>query len=212
MLEAISKLMYCCPTRQATTQYAKTFSVLSSGNSKQSVRELTLSSSAINPPVERPSPMVQWPTMRTPLQRLYEVGLKAADPQDAIQKTLTYRKEGIFLGNRRIAKEQVSVLSLGKAGARMAQTCEGILDTSIKQGLVVTKHDHALETVLVQVLTSCASDIRSLGLSSETFAMVTVMATVAVTVVTVVRIIARRHGVIWVRSITHSFFGRLMEQ
>ena len=50
------------------------------------------------------------------------------------------------------AFRRIVVLGAGKASARMAEACEGILGTRIDSGLVITKYGHARSLSRVQVL------------------------------------------------------------
>ena len=50
------------------------------------------------------------------------------------------------------AFKRIVVLGAGKASARMAEACEGILGTRIDSGLVITKYGHARSLSRVQVL------------------------------------------------------------
>jgi len=50
------------------------------------------------------------------------------------------------------AFKRILVLGAGKASARMAEACEGILGTRIDSGLIITKYGHACPLSRVQVL------------------------------------------------------------
>jgi len=50
------------------------------------------------------------------------------------------------------AFKRIIVLGAGKASARMAEACEGILGTRIDSGLIITKYGHACPLSRVQVL------------------------------------------------------------
>lgn len=69
-----------------------------------------------------------------PAQRIFEAGLRAADPREAIRRH--FRLTGDY--------DRIFVVGAGKAGAAMAQAIEQILGDRITGGLVNVKDGHTL--------------------------------------------------------------------
>lgn len=80
--------------------------------------------------------------MRKDLQDIFSAGLAAADPAEAVRRSLRVEGGPITAGGRSFDAESVSVVAAGKAAGAMARAAEEVLEERISGGLVVTKDDH----------------------------------------------------------------------
>ena len=80
--------------------------------------------------------------MRKDLQDIFSAGLAAADPAEAVRRSLRVEGGSITAGGRSFEAESVSVVAAGKAAGAMARAAEEVLEERISGGLVVTKDDH----------------------------------------------------------------------
>lgn len=94
-------------------------------------------------------------TVRPLLRKLIVAGLRAADPSDAVSRTVSRDGTRLLVGRRRYnltRYDRVLVVGAGKASGRMAQALERILGTRLQGGLVVVKTGHVVPTRRVQVV------------------------------------------------------------
>ena len=80
--------------------------------------------------------------MRKDLQDIFSAGLAAADPAEAVRRSLRVEGGSITVGGRSFEAESVYVVAAGKAAGAMARAAEEVLEERISGGLVVTKDDH----------------------------------------------------------------------
>lgn len=79
------------------------------------------------------------------LQRIFEAGLAAVAPDEALLRHVRLEGDMLRVGGREwsLANRRVLVLGAGKGAAPMAQSLEKLLGERITQGLVVVKYDHS---------------------------------------------------------------------
>jgi glycerate 2-kinase len=80
--------------------------------------------------------------MEEQLREILSAGLAAADPKDAVLRSVRLEESTIFGGEARFEAERVFVLAAGKAAGAMAQAAEELLGERLAGGLVVTKDEH----------------------------------------------------------------------
>ncbi|MDA8139339.1 MAG: glycerate kinase [Desulfobacteraceae bacterium] len=83
--------------------------------------------------------------MRTDAGAIFHAGLKAADPESAIQRLCHRNGNQLQLGEHRFdlsAIGRVLVVGAGKATAYMARAIEGLLGDSISDGVISVKYGH----------------------------------------------------------------------
>jgi hydroxypyruvate reductase len=86
------------------------------------------------------------------LREILAAGLAAADPADAVRRSLGVEGGSISVGERAFEAESVAVVAAGKAAGAMARAAVELLGDRVSGGIVVTKDDHdpgpeILETV-----------------------------------------------------------------
>jgi glycerate 2-kinase len=80
--------------------------------------------------------------VREDLKEIFEAGLAAADPAEAVRRSLHLEGGSLAAGGRSFRAENVSVVAAGKAAGAMARAAEELLGGMISGGLVVTKDGH----------------------------------------------------------------------
>jgi hydroxypyruvate reductase len=80
--------------------------------------------------------------MRNDLQEILSTGLAAADPAEAVCRSLRVDGSEISVGGRTFEAESVFVVAAGKAAGAMARAAEEVFGDRISGGLVITKDDH----------------------------------------------------------------------
>ena len=87
--------------------------------------------------------------MRTDLKKearhIFEAGLRAVDPIEAVKRFLTLEKDTLVLGEQKLDLkdfEGIWAIGAGKASAAMAQAVEEVLGDRISGGLIIVKYDH----------------------------------------------------------------------
>ncbi len=90
--------------------------------------------------------------MQDDLREILAAGLAAADPADAVRRSLRVDGGSISAGGRTFEAESVSVVAAGKAAGAMARAAVEVLGEKVSGGILVTKDDHdpgpeVLETV-----------------------------------------------------------------
>jgi glycerate 2-kinase len=73
------------------------------------------------------------------LREIFAASLAAADPKEAVLRSVRVEGDFVFAGDARFEAERVFVLSAGKAAGAMARAAEELLGDSIAGGLIVTK-------------------------------------------------------------------------
>lgn len=98
---------------------------------------------------------VAQPRARTLLMRLFEAGLQAVDPYEALSRCVRLRGNRLTIGSRHYSlqpQHRLVVVGAGKASARMAQALEQRLRSRIETGLVVVKYGHGAPTNQIRIL------------------------------------------------------------
>lgn len=88
-------------------------------------------------------------------RRIIMAGLRAADPAQAMARSVRLTGPYLWIGSRRYDLrrfDRVVAVGAGKASARMAQALERILGARLERGLVVVKYGHRVPTRRVTVL------------------------------------------------------------
>jgi glycerate 2-kinase len=86
---------------------------------------------------------------------IFLAGLRAADPLDAVKKSVRLRNNHLQIANRSYALSKIRnlfVTGCGKAAARMALAIEDLLGDRVADGLVVIKYGHDLPLQRIKVV------------------------------------------------------------
>jgi glycerate 2-kinase len=86
---------------------------------------------------------------------IFLAGLRAADPLDAVKKSVRLRNDHLQVANRSYALSKIRnlfVTGCGKAAARMALAIEDLLGDRVADGLVVIKYGHDLPLQRIKVV------------------------------------------------------------
>jgi glycerate 2-kinase len=75
------------------------------------------------------------------LREILSAGLAAADPREAVLRSVRVEDNAVLAGGERLEADRVFVLAAGKAAGAMARAAEELLGERLKGGLVVTKDD-----------------------------------------------------------------------
>lgn len=89
------------------------------------------------------------------LRKLIAAGLEAADPYQALLKSVSLNGRSLRVGRRTYDVshvDRVVAVGAGKASARMAQALEAVLGTRLEEGLVIVKTGHTLTSERITVL------------------------------------------------------------
>ena len=76
------------------------------------------------------------------LREILDAGLAAADPSDAVMRSLRLEGNTVFTEDASFEPERIFVVAAGKAAGAMAQAAGELFDGRIEAGLVVTKDGH----------------------------------------------------------------------
>jgi len=76
------------------------------------------------------------------LKEILSAGLTAADPKEAVLRSVQLEEDAVISGDERFEAERIFVLAAGKAAGPMAGAAEELFGDRIAGGLVVTKDDH----------------------------------------------------------------------
>ncbi len=82
------------------------------------------------------------PGMKEDLNEILAAGLAAADPRQALRRSLTLEGNTILAGGKHFEPPRVFVVAAGKAAGPMARAADGLLGERVAGSLVVTKDDH----------------------------------------------------------------------
>jgi glycerate 2-kinase len=85
--------------------------------------------------------------MRQDAEAIFQAGVKAVDPREAIQRHCRRQGDRLDIGDRAYdltAVERLLVVGAGKAAAAMAQAMEELLGNRIDDGLVCVKYGHTV--------------------------------------------------------------------
>src|SRR5215213_10397210 len=80
--------------------------------------------------------------MEADLKEMLSAGLAAADPREAVLRSVRLEGNTVVAGGRRFEADRVFVLAAGKAAGAMARAAEGLFGELIAGGLIVTKYGH----------------------------------------------------------------------
>ena len=80
--------------------------------------------------------------MENELREILNAGLAAADPGDAVLRSVSLEDEAVLAGGERFDASRVFVVAAGKAAGAMARAAEELFGGRIEAGLVVTKDGH----------------------------------------------------------------------
>ncbi len=80
-------------------------------------------------------------SMEQDLREILRTGLEAADPKEAVRRTLSVEGGRVKAGGEVFEPERVFVLSVGKAAVAMAGAAEELLGDGLAGGLVIAKDD-----------------------------------------------------------------------
>lgn len=98
---------------------------------------------------------VPQPRARTLLARLFQAGLQAVDPYEAVRRQVRIRRGRLTIGSQHYSIQQLNrivVVGAGKASGRMAQALERQLGARIETGLVVVKYGHGAPTKTIRII------------------------------------------------------------
>jgi len=76
------------------------------------------------------------------LREILFAGLTAADPKEAVLRSVRLEGASILAGDERFEADRVYVLAAGKAAGAMARAAEELLGERLAGGLLVTKYGH----------------------------------------------------------------------
>ena len=92
--------------------------------------------------------------MREHAMQIFEAGLQAVDPVDAIKRHTRKDKDRLFIGDRQFNLndyDRILVVGAGKAVASMAKAMEDLLGDRISDGVIVVKDAHGLPLNKIKV-------------------------------------------------------------
>lgn len=95
------------------------------------------------------------PGARALLARLFQTGLQAVDPYEAVCRQVSLRRRQLTIGSQHYTiqkQHRIVVVGAGKASARMAQALERRLGPRIDSGLVVVKYGHGASTKKIRIV------------------------------------------------------------
>jgi len=76
------------------------------------------------------------------LREILSAGLAAADPREAVLRSVRVEGNTVLVGDERFEAERVFVLAAGKAAGAMARAAEELFNERLQGGLIVTRHGH----------------------------------------------------------------------
>ncbi len=92
--------------------------------------------------------------MREHALQVFEAGLQAVDPVEAIKRHTRLEKNLLFIGDRHFSLndyDRIVVVGAGKAVAPMAKAVEDLLGDRISCGVIVVKDEHGLPLKKIEV-------------------------------------------------------------
>jgi len=92
--------------------------------------------------------------MRKHALQIFEAGLQAVDPVEAIKRHTRLEKDLLFIGDRHFSLndyDRIVVVGAGKAVASMAKAVEDLLADRISDGVIVVKDEHGLPLKKIKV-------------------------------------------------------------
>lgn len=76
------------------------------------------------------------------LREVLQAGLAAADPKDAVLRSVRLEGDAVLAEDARFEPERIFVVAAGKAAGAMARAAEELFGGRVEAGLVVTKEGH----------------------------------------------------------------------
>jgi hydroxypyruvate reductase len=92
--------------------------------------------------------------MRKHAMQIFQAGLQAVDPVEAIERHIRKEKDLLFIGDRQFDLkdfDRIVVVGAGKAVAPMAKAVEDLLKDRISDGVIVVKDEHGLPLKKIKV-------------------------------------------------------------
>lgn len=92
--------------------------------------------------------------MREHAMQIFQAGLQAVDPVEAINRHVAVRENVLSIGDRQFNLkdyDRILVVGAGKAVAPMAQAVEDLLGDHISEGVIVVKDEHGLPLKKIKV-------------------------------------------------------------
>src|SRR3990170_9095560 len=80
--------------------------------------------------------------MENELREILDAGLAAADPKDAVIRSVRLEGDAALAGEARFDARRVFVVAAGKAAGPMAEAAQELFGGRIEAGIVVTKDGH----------------------------------------------------------------------
>ena len=80
--------------------------------------------------------------MEKDLREILSAGLAAADPREAVLRSVRVEGNTVLVGYERFEAERVFILAAGKAAGAMARAAEELFNERLQGGLIVTRHGH----------------------------------------------------------------------
>ena len=92
--------------------------------------------------------------MREHAIQIFQAGLKAVDPVEAIARHVTLKDNVLLIGDKQFSLknyDKIHVVGAGKAVAPMARAVEDLLGNRISDGVIVVKDEHGLPLKKIKV-------------------------------------------------------------
>jgi glycerate 2-kinase len=92
--------------------------------------------------------------MREHAEQIFQAGLQAVDPVEAIIRHVTLKDNALRIGDRKFNLkdyDRILVVGAGKAVAPMAKSLEDLLENHIADGIIVVKDGHGLPLKRIKV-------------------------------------------------------------
>lgn len=104
--------------------------------------------------------------LKEDLKDVLAAGLEAADPGEAVRRSLRVEGSRVSAGDASFEAERVFVLAVGKAAGAMAQATEELLGGRLAGGLIVTKDGHEARSESLEGLFSAHPEPDERGLEA----------------------------------------------
>jgi glycerate 2-kinase len=92
------------------------------------------------------------PPMEKDLRAILAASLAAADPAEAVRRSVRLEGGAVVAGDERFEAGRVFVLAAGKAAGAMARAAEEFLGERLEGGLIVTKHGNETSSERLEVI------------------------------------------------------------
>src|SRR3712207_2233561 len=92
------------------------------------------------------------PPMEEDLRAILAASLAAADPAEAVRRSVRLEGGAVVAGDARFEAERVFVLAAGKAAGAMARAAEEFLVERLEGGLIVPKHGNETSSERLEVI------------------------------------------------------------